>query len=185
MADNYERELTTDLDDKTPDKPRGMALHNRILIGLAIGVAAGLAANGILGDEHPTVEWIIANITDPVGKLFLRLLMMIVIPLVFSSLVVGVAGVGEIRNGDGVYGLRRALVLAGSESQVMSLWRVSDRGTKELMATYYERLLRGEGRGEALREVQLQMLRGRIHAHPYYWASFIQSGEWANLDGRR
>lgn len=97
MADNYERELTTDLDDKTPDKPRGMALHNRILIGLAIGVAAGLAANGILGDEHPTVEWIIANITDPVGKLFLRLLMMIVIPLVFSSLVVGVAGVGEIR----------------------------------------------------------------------------------------
>ena len=94
-------------------------------------------------------------------------------------------GVGEIRNGDGVYGLRRALVLAGSESQVMSLWRVSDRGTKELMATYYERLLRGEGRGEALREVQLQMLRGRIHAHPYYWASFIQSGEWANLDGRR
>ncbi|KXK56466.1 MAG: Proton/sodium-glutamate symport protein [Chlorobi bacterium OLB7] len=95
MPNNYERELTTDLNDQTPDKPRGMALHNRILIGLAIGVAAGLAANGIWGDEHPAIEWVIANITDPVGKLFLRLLMMIVIPLVFSSLVVGVAGVGR------------------------------------------------------------------------------------------
>jgi len=94
-------------------------------------------------------------------------------------------GVGDVRSGDGVYGLRRALVLAGSETQVMSLWRVSDRGTKELMVEYYKRLLRGEGRGEALRQVQLQMLKSKNRNHPYYWASFIQSGEWANLDGKR
>lgn len=94
-------------------------------------------------------------------------------------------GVGDVRNGDGVYGLRRALVLAGSESQVMSLWRVSDQGTKELMVAYYTRLLGGEGRGEALRQVQLQMLKQPNRRHPYYWASFIQSGEWANLDGKR
>ncbi len=94
-------------------------------------------------------------------------------------------GVGEIKNGDGVYGLRRAFVLAGSETQVMSLWSVSDQGTKELMVAYYKRLLRGEGRGEALRQVQLQMLKNPARRHPYYWASFIQSGEWANLDGKR
>jgi CHAT domain-containing protein/Tfp pilus assembly protein PilF len=94
-------------------------------------------------------------------------------------------GVGEVKNGDGVYGLRRALVLAGSETQVMSLWSVSDEGTRELMIDYYKRLLQGEGRGEALRQVRLQMLTNPKRQHPYYWASFIQSGEWANLDGKR
>lgn len=91
------------------------------------------------------------------------------------------SGVGEIRAGDGVYGLRRALVLAGSESQLMSLWPVSDRGTKELMTDYYRRLKAGEGRSAALRGVQLAMLRNPRRAHPYFWASFIQSGEWTPL----
>ena len=52
-------------------------------------------------------------------------------------------GVGEVRSGDGVYGLRRALVLAGSETQVMSLWPVSDKGTRDLIIGYYERLVAG------------------------------------------
>ena len=94
-------------------------------------------------------------------------------------------GVGQVKNGDGVYGLRRALVVAGSESQLMSLWPVSDRSTRDLMAGYYKALIGGQGRGEALRLVQLQILRNKIHNHPYYWASFIQTGEWASLDGRR
>ncbi|HXU08974.1 MAG TPA: CHAT domain-containing protein, partial [Blastocatellia bacterium] len=94
-------------------------------------------------------------------------------------------GIGEVKNGDGVYGLRRALVLAGAESQVMSLWPVSDRSTAQLMTGYYKSLTAGKGRGEALRQVQLQMLRETTHRHPYYWASFIQSGEWANLQGIR
>jgi CHAT domain-containing protein/Tfp pilus assembly protein PilF len=94
-------------------------------------------------------------------------------------------GVGEVKNGEGVYGLRRALVLAGSETQVMSLWPVSDAGTRDLMIEYYKALQRGEGRGEALRQVQLRMLRSKDRNHPFYWASFIQSGEWANLEGKR
>ncbi len=94
-------------------------------------------------------------------------------------------GLGEVKAGDGVYGLRRAFVLAGSESQVMSLWSVDDQGTRELMVKYYRRLLQGKGRGEALRQVQLELLNTPRRKHPFYWASFIQSGEWANLDGRR
>jgi CHAT domain-containing protein len=93
--------------------------------------------------------------------------------------------VGQVKNGDGVYGLRRALVVAGSESQMMSLWPVSDRSTRDLMAGYYKALIGGQGRGEALRLVQLQILRNKVHSHPYYWASFIQTGEWASLDGKR
>jgi CHAT domain-containing protein/Tfp pilus assembly protein PilF len=94
-------------------------------------------------------------------------------------------GVGAVKVGDGVYGLRRALVLAGAESQLMSLWPVSDRSTRDLMIDYYKGLVRNEGRGEALRRVQLRMLSDKSHGHPYYWASFIQAGEWGNLKGAR
>jgi CHAT domain-containing protein len=94
-------------------------------------------------------------------------------------------GVGEVKNGDGVHGLRRALVLAGAEAQIMSLWAVSDKATRELMVPYYRMLQDGQGRGEALRRVQLEMLKNVNRRHPYYWASFIQSGEWANLEGKR
>jgi CHAT domain-containing protein len=95
-------------------------------------------------------------------------------------------GVGDVRNGEGVQGLRRALVLAGSESQVMSLWPVADVAAKDLMIPYYKALQEGEGRSEGLRQVQLRMLHGRKdRQHPFYWAAFIQSGEWANLDGQR
>ena len=74
-----------------------MPLHTRILIGLVTGVAAGLAVNAVLGGNDPRVVWTVANITNPIGQLFLRLLLMTVVPLVFSSLVAGVAGIGDIR----------------------------------------------------------------------------------------
>lgn len=99
--DEYERELTTDLDDKTGDKPKGMALHTKILIGLLVGVIGGIGANQ-LGKVYGAgfsgwVDWTISNFTEPVGYLFLSLLLLIVVPLVFASLVVGVAGIGDIR----------------------------------------------------------------------------------------
>jgi len=95
-------------------------------------------------------------------------------------------GVGEVKTGEGVYGLRRALVLAGSETQVLSLWPVSDTGTRDLMIEYYRRLQQGEGRTDALRQAQLKLLRrgvvrGQDFSHPYYWASFIQSGQDGSL----
>lgn len=105
-------------------------------------------------------------------------------------------GIGEVRNGEGVYGLRRAFVLAGAESLVMSLWPVSDYVTRQMMTAYYTGLRDGLGRGDALRAAKLAMLRrtstaagprgtsAHPHRHPYFWASFIQSGEWSALDAR-
>src|SRR4026209_2811089 len=95
--DAFEREIATDLDEATPDKPKGLPLHTKILIGLGVGVVAGVAVNRMFGGDHPRVVWVVDNITQPVGQLFLRLLLMIVVPLVFASLVVGVAGIGDIR----------------------------------------------------------------------------------------
>ncbi|HYW13232.1 MAG TPA: dicarboxylate/amino acid:cation symporter [Longimicrobium sp.] len=93
----WEREMATDLDDRTPDKPRGMPLHTKILLGLVLGAVTGLIASATLGPDHPGLAWTVRNIAQPIGGLFVRLLLMIVIPLVFSALVVGVAGVGDIR----------------------------------------------------------------------------------------
>ena len=94
-------------------------------------------------------------------------------------------GIGEVRNGEGVYGLRRAFVLAGAETLVMSLWPVSDYVARDAMVAYYTGLRAQIGRGDALRQAKLTMMKRTSRRHPYYWASFIQSGEWADLDGRR
>jgi CHAT domain-containing protein/Tfp pilus assembly protein PilF len=93
-------------------------------------------------------------------------------------------GLGDVHHGEGVFGLRRALVLAGAESQVMSLWRDNDEATRVLMVKYYTRLASGEGRGESLRQVQLEMLSSKQYSHPYFWAGFIQSGDWRSLSGK-
>ncbi len=86
-------------------------------------------------------------------------------------------GVGEIRNGEGVFGLRRAFTMAGAASLVMSLWRVDDEGTRDLMTAYYAGLARGEGRAEALRNVQLTMSHSPNYGDPWHWASFVEYGE--------
>ncbi|MGE5245761.1 MAG: CHAT domain-containing protein, partial [Betaproteobacteria bacterium] len=94
-------------------------------------------------------------------------------------------GVGEVRSGEGVYGLRRAFVLAGAEAVVMTLWPVSDSIARDTMVAYYEGLRAGAGRGDALRQAKLAILGNPKRRHPYYWASFIQSGDWTSLDGQR
>ena len=85
-------------------------------------------------------------------------------------------GAGKVTNGEGVYGLRRALVIAGAESLVMTLWQVDDEATKELMTGYYKQLNAGKGRSTALRDMQLDILARPQYAHPFYWASFLPAG---------
>ncbi len=94
-------------------KRRRLALHTRIFIGLIVGAAAGLAANahyskGLTQGVSETrdlnsngvddqLDWAADNLADPVGKVFLRLIFMVVVPLVFSALVLGVVGFGDVR----------------------------------------------------------------------------------------
>lgn len=83
---------------------------------------------------------------------------------------------GEVTQGDGVYGLRRAFTVGGAESLVMSLWSVDDDATSYLMRGYYRRLREGQGRSAALRDVQRVLAHQTATQHPYYWAAFIPSG---------
>lgn len=93
-------------------------------------------------------------------------------------------GRGQVDDlGQGVYGLRRAVMVAGAETLITSLWRVDDEVTRHLMTSYYARLLAGSGRGEALREASLAV-RTRF-PEPRYWAPFIAIGKLGPLDGLR
>ena len=73
-----------------------MKLHTKIVIGLVAGAIAGTTANA-LAPGAPWVKWFAANIAGPVGQIFLRMLLMTIVPLVFASLTLGVAGLGDIR----------------------------------------------------------------------------------------
>jgi CHAT domain-containing protein len=91
-------------------------------------------------------------------------------------------GVGAVASSDGVYGLRRALVVAGAASQVVSLWSAADAATAALMRDYYAALQQGTGRAEALRRAKRHLLQQPGYAHPFYWAAFIPAGDWRPLD---
>lgn len=83
-------------------------------------------------------------------------------------------GTGARTISQGVYGFRLAFALAGVESLVMSLWRVNDQTTRELMRTYYQKLARGTPRLTALHE-SMQALKKNYH-EPFYWAPFVGIG---------
>ncbi len=79
-----------------PTKKRGLPLHWLMLLGFAVGLAAGLYVNLNIGADDATVQWVTENITGPIGQIFLRLLFMLVLPLLFSALVMGVAEMGDL-----------------------------------------------------------------------------------------
>nr|CRH07729.1 Conserved mambrane protein of unknown function. TPR repeat-containing protein. Highly conserved in MTB of MC-1, AMB-1 and MSR-1 [Candidatus Magnetococcus massalia] len=86
-------------------------------------------------------------------------------------------GLGEIHEGEGVYGLRRAFQEAGVEEVIASLWEVSDAGTQALMTAFYKRLADGANPHDALRESQLEMMRSPQWGYPYIWSAFMSIGK--------
>jgi CHAT domain-containing protein len=86
-------------------------------------------------------------------------------------------GLGKQVKGEGVIGLTRAFLYAGTPSVVVSLWKVLDRSTPELMSRFYRHLKDEQtSKAHALRQAQLELLRQKGLAHPYYWASFVVVG---------
>jgi CHAT domain-containing protein/tetratricopeptide (TPR) repeat protein len=91
-------------------------------------------------------------------------------------------GLGEVKTGEGVFGLQRAFTLAGARTLVMSLWSVPDEQTRELMEDFYRRLLAGEGKADALRNAQLSLRKK--YPDPYFWGAFICQGDPGPLSTR-
>jgi CHAT domain-containing protein/Tfp pilus assembly protein PilF len=90
-------------------------------------------------------------------------------------------GVGEIKNGEGVYGLRRAFQCAGAGTVLMSLWKVDDTETCSLMTRFYQNWLSGQTKKEALRGAALAALNnrraGNESTHPIFWGGFVLLGD--------
>jgi CHAT domain-containing protein len=90
-------------------------------------------------------------------------------------------GQGDVKNGEGVFGLRRALQEAGAQEVLMSLWSVPDQETLDLMKLFYAKWLAGMEIHEALKEAQLEMRERVKKSHggkdlPYYWGAFVLVG---------
>ena len=92
-------------------------------------------------------------------------------------------GLGEVRAGEGVFGLRRAFQIAGVRTVIMSLWSVEDQSTRNWMRALYEgRFGRHLSTADAVHDASLRMLRQRrargLSTHPFYWAAFVAAGDW-------
>jgi len=90
-------------------------------------------------------------------------------------------GVGEVKNGEGVYGLRRAFQHAGARTIVMSLWKIPDKETCDLMDGFYKNWLTGQTKKEALRQSTLRVLKACRakygSGHPLFWGGFVTVGD--------
>jgi CHAT domain-containing protein/Tfp pilus assembly protein PilF len=84
--------------------------------------------------------------------------------------------VGQVRRYEGMYGLARAFLFAGARSVGASLWRVGDVSTAQLMGAFYREYVAGVGKAEALRRAQVELLRDKRYADPYYWSCFVLMG---------
>ena len=86
-------------------------------------------------------------------------------------------GLGEYSRGEGVTGMTRAVMYAGTPSVCVSLWSVSDKGTKDFFIMFYTKLLSGQNKDEALRQTKLEMIKSAEYSHPFIWSAFVMYGE--------
>ena len=147
----------------------GLADNPLLLSGLALAGANRRAAaapgddDGILTGEEVAalnlggVEWAVLSACD--------------------------TGLGEVKAGEGVFGLRRAFQIAGARTVIMSLWSVDDDATRVWMRALYEgRLQKHLNTADAMQQASLSVLRARRargeSTHPFYWAGFVAAGDW-------
>ncbi|MET0649723.1 MAG: CHAT domain-containing tetratricopeptide repeat protein, partial [Pyrinomonadaceae bacterium] len=144
------------------------------------------ATHGLLNEKHPELSGIVLSLVDERGRpsdgfLSLRDIYQLDLPADLVVLSACRTGIGKQVRGEGMIGLTRGFMYAGAPRVVVSLWRVDDEATAELMKRFYRHLL-GKERptaAAALRRAKIEMAEGdeRWHA-PYYWAGFVLQGDW-------
>ncbi|MBD2499624.1 CHAT domain-containing tetratricopeptide repeat protein [Anabaena azotica] len=142
------------------------------------------ATHGIFDDTNPELSGLVTSLVDKQGKPqkgFLRLNDIFNLDLPAELIVLSAceSGLGKEVQGEGLIGLTRGLMYAGSARVVVSLWKVNDQATSELMQELYTQILRqGKTPAVALREAQLKLWQQQDWQNPRFWSAFTIQGEW-------
>lgn len=142
------------------------------------------AAHGLLNSRHPELSGIVLSLVDRQGRPqngFLRLNEVYNLKLRAELVVLSACqtGLGKEIRGEGLVGLTRGFMYAGSPRVVASLWKVDDAATAELMKRFYSGMFgKGLPPAAALRQAQIEMWNQERWRSPYYWAAFVLQGEW-------
>ncbi len=140
------------------------------------------ATHGVLDTERPQLSGIMLSLVDREGRSIdghLRAHEVYNLDLPAELVVLGgcETALGKLVRGEGVLGLARGFMYAGAPRVALSLWKVSDRSTADLMTAFYRGLLvDGLTPAAALRAAQLEIAERR--PHPFYWAGFVLQGDW-------
>lgn len=140
------------------------------------------ATHGIIDEDDPSRSSLILSQVNKISEDGYLMASEIINLEMDAELVVLSAcqtGLGKMIRGEGVIGLSRAFMYAGTPSLIMSLWSVSDESTSILMERFYENLIRkGLPKAEALRLARISMIKDEKYAHPFFWAPFVLTGDW-------
>jgi CHAT domain-containing protein/Tfp pilus assembly protein PilF len=142
------------------------------------------ATHGLLDTDHPELSGLVFSLVDEAGRpqngfLELRNVYNLNLPIDLVVLSACQTGLGKEMKGEGLIGLTRGFMYAGSPRVIASLWRVDDEATADLMGRFYRSLLKdGLRPAAALRQAQIEMRKQKRWHDPYYWAAFTIQGEW-------
>ncbi|HEX8118662.1 MAG TPA: CHAT domain-containing protein, partial [Pyrinomonadaceae bacterium] len=142
------------------------------------------ATHGYVDSEKPGLSAVVLSLVDERGRaqdglLKAREIYNLHLPAELVVLSACRTGLGKEIRGEGLVGLTRGFMYAGAARVIVSLWSVSDRGTANLMSRLYSGMIKdGRSPASALRAAQVEMWKRGRWQSPYYWAAFVQQGEW-------
>ncbi|HEX8129505.1 MAG TPA: CHAT domain-containing protein [Pyrinomonadaceae bacterium] len=142
------------------------------------------ATHGYIDSEKPSLSAIVLSLVNERGEpqdgfLKTQEIYNLNLPAELVVLSACQTGLGKEIKGEGMVGLTRGFMYAGASRIIVSLWNVSDRGTADLMSRLYRGMLKdGQRPAAALRAAQLELWKQKQWQSPYYWAAFVQQGEW-------
>ncbi len=136
------------------------------------------ATHGIVDEQRPERSQIcLATETNNLGNLYSGDIYGLNLSADLVVLSACETGLGKISKGEGIIGLTRALIYAGSNNLIVSLWRVNDASTSLLMTNFYRSMLQQNSYAEALTYAKKEMIKSAGYSSPYYWAPFVLIGE--------
>ena len=137
------------------------------------------ATHGIVDEVRPELSqiYLASNSATEDGNLYTGEIYNLQLSADLVTLSACQTGLGKIYKGEGIVGLSRALLYAGANNMLVSLWSVADQSTANLMVSFYEKALGKYSYSEGLQMAKKEMVKQKNYAAPYYWAPFILIGQ--------